>query len=114
MPAPRADVVRPAMPAGKRPSPTSGTPHAPSGLAAIGAWLRSAYSDLRYEVCEILHDGDRAMAQAVMSGRQPGRSSPSPTPADRWRCRRPVTPSRSGTLTTFVPGRTDRVALGGS
>jgi predicted ester cyclase len=43
-----------------------------SGLAATGAWLRSAYSDLHYEVCEILHDGDRAMAQAVMSGRQTG------------------------------------------
>jgi ketosteroid isomerase-like protein len=44
----------------------------PAGLAATGAWLRSAYSDLRYEVGEIVHDGDQVMAQAMMSGRQTG------------------------------------------
>ena len=51
--------------------PACSTP-GPSGLAATGAWLRSAYSDLHYEVREIIYDGDQAMAQAVMSGRQTG------------------------------------------
>ncbi|HEX2808594.1 MAG TPA: ester cyclase [Kineosporiaceae bacterium] len=51
--------------------PACSTP-GPPGVAATGAWLRSAYSDLRYEVREVLLDGDRAMAQAVMSGRQTG------------------------------------------
>jgi ketosteroid isomerase-like protein len=44
----------------------------PAGVAATGGWLRLAYSDVRYEVSEVLVDGDRAMAQAVMSGRQTG------------------------------------------
>ena len=51
--------------------PACSTP-GPAGLAATGAWLRSTYSDLDYEVREIVHDGDHAMAQAVMSGRQTG------------------------------------------
>ena len=51
--------------------PACATP-GPAGLAATGTWLRSAYTDLHYEVRNILHDGSQATAQALMSGRQTG------------------------------------------
>jgi hypothetical protein len=51
--------------------PACSTP-GPAGLAATGAWLRSVYSDPNYQVRNILHDGNQAMVQAVMSGRQTG------------------------------------------
>ena len=42
------------------------------GFAATSAWLRSAFSDLRFEPIELVSDEARTMAHVVMSGVQTG------------------------------------------
>jgi len=42
------------------------------GFLATGAWLRLAFSDLRFELTELVTEGDRCIAHVVMSGRQTG------------------------------------------
>ena len=42
------------------------------GLMATSAWLRTAFSGLRFEVIEIAAEGDRAIAHVWMRGTQTG------------------------------------------
>lgn len=42
------------------------------GFMATSAWLRLAFTDLRFEVIEGICDGDRAIVHAWMRGRQTG------------------------------------------
>lgn len=44
----------------------------PAGLMATSAWLRAAFSDLRFHETEILVDGDTAIWWGTMSGRHTG------------------------------------------
>lgn len=42
------------------------------GFLATSAWLRLAFSDLHFEIEELMSEGDRTMAYLTMSGRQTG------------------------------------------
>jgi predicted ester cyclase len=44
----------------------------PAALYATALWLRSAYSELRWEVHDVVADGDLVVIHATMSGRQTG------------------------------------------
>jgi predicted ester cyclase len=44
----------------------------PAGFLATGAWLRDAFSDLRFELRETAADGPTVMAASVMTGRHTG------------------------------------------
>jgi predicted ester cyclase len=44
----------------------------PAGLMATSAWLRAAFSDLKFHEKEILVDGDRVIWWGTMSGRHTG------------------------------------------
>ncbi|WP_067654029.1 ester cyclase [Nocardia harenae] len=44
----------------------------PSGFYATALWLRAAYSDLRWEVHEVVADGDLVVVRTTMSGRHTG------------------------------------------
>jgi len=88
--------------------PACSTP-GPAGLAATGAWLRSAYSDLHYEVRDILHDGDQAIAPGGdvrppnrALRRLPPRRTTGRAPAHRLRLRRQTRPPRTRTGTTMA------------
>ena len=51
--------------------PASAVPGVP-GFLATSAWLRSAFSDLHFEIIELVADEDRTIAHVTMSGRQTG------------------------------------------
>ena len=42
------------------------------GFMATSAWLRFAFTDLRFEVIDVVSDGHRTIAHVIMSGRQTG------------------------------------------
>jgi predicted ester cyclase len=44
----------------------------PAGFLATGAWLRAAFSELRFELRETAVDGPTVMAASVMTGRHTG------------------------------------------
>jgi predicted ester cyclase len=44
----------------------------PPGLMATSAWLRLAVSELRFEIIDLVEDGERAVAHVWMKGRQTG------------------------------------------
>lgn len=44
----------------------------PAGFAATGAWLRAAFTDIRFPVDEALSDGDLLVTHGTMSGRHTG------------------------------------------
>jgi predicted ester cyclase len=44
----------------------------PAALYATALWLRRAFSDLAWEVHDVVHDGDLVVVHATMSGRQTG------------------------------------------
>jgi predicted ester cyclase len=44
----------------------------PAAYYATALWLREAYSDLRWEVHEIVQEGDLVVVHCTMSGRQTG------------------------------------------
>jgi ketosteroid isomerase-like protein len=44
----------------------------PAGILATSAWLRSAFSDLEFEVIESASDAERTIAHVWMRGRQTG------------------------------------------
>ena len=46
--------------------------HGPAGFLATSRWLRDAFSDLRFELREILAEGDTVMAAAIMTGKHIG------------------------------------------
>lgn len=43
-----------------------------AGFLATSAWLRLAFSDLRFEVHDMVAEGERSIAYVTMSGRQTG------------------------------------------
>jgi predicted ester cyclase len=51
--------------------PASALPGIP-GFLATSAWLRLAFSELRFEVHDLVTEGDRTIAHVTMSGRQDG------------------------------------------
>jgi predicted ester cyclase len=44
----------------------------PAAMYATARWLRTAFSDLAWEVHDVVQDGDRVVVHATMSGRQSG------------------------------------------
>ena len=52
------------------PPDTRGT--GPVAMYATARWLRTAFSELAWEVHDVLHDGDLVVVHATMSGRQTG------------------------------------------
>jgi predicted ester cyclase len=44
----------------------------PTAMYATARWLRSAFSDLRWEVHDVVHQDDLVVVHATMSGRQTG------------------------------------------
>ncbi|MET7767245.1 ester cyclase [Nocardia sp. NPDC005366] len=44
----------------------------PAAFYATALWLRGAYSDLRWEIHEVIAEGDLVVVHATMSGRQTG------------------------------------------
>ena len=44
----------------------------PAAYLATARWLTTAFSDLRWDVHEVVEDGDLVVARATMSGRQTG------------------------------------------
>lgn len=63
-----ADVVN--REAITEPPDTRGT--GPAALYATARWLRAAFSDLSWQVHEVVHDGDLVVVHGTMSGRQTG------------------------------------------
>ncbi|MGI5397411.1 ester cyclase [Streptomyces sp. CA-251251] len=68
-----ADVVHPDF----RNRESSVSPQAcslpgPAGVLASGAWMRSAFSDLRFAVTGIVHEEDHVWVRLRMQGRQTG------------------------------------------
>lgn len=43
-----------------------------AGFAATSAWLRLAFSELHFELVDLLHDDERTIAHVIMSGTQTG------------------------------------------
>lgn len=52
------------------PPDTRGT--GPAAMYATARWLRTAFSDLRWEVHDVVHDEELVVIHATMSGRQTG------------------------------------------
>jgi len=52
------------------PPDTRGT--GPTALHATARWLRTAFSDLAWEVLDVVHDDNLVVVHATMSGRQTG------------------------------------------
>ena len=52
------------------PPDTRGT--GPAALYATAQWLRTAFSDLSWEIHDVAHDGDLVVMHATMAGRQTG------------------------------------------
>lgn len=52
------------------PPDTRGT--GPAAFYATARWLRAAFSDLRWEVHDVVHDGELVVVHSTMSGRQTG------------------------------------------
>ncbi|KUG60224.1 ester cyclase [Nesterenkonia jeotgali] len=44
----------------------------PAALFAYALWLRAAFSDLAWEIHEVVHDGELVVIHSTMSGRQTG------------------------------------------
>lgn len=44
----------------------------PAAMYATAVWLRTAFSDLAWQVHDVVHDGDLVVIHATMSGRQTG------------------------------------------
>ncbi|GAA3341062.1 hypothetical protein GCM10020358_30970 [Amorphoplanes nipponensis] len=63
-----ADVVN--REARNEPPDTRGT--GPAALYATARWLRTAFSDLAWEIHDAARDGDLVVVHATMSGRQTG------------------------------------------
>ncbi|MGW5030843.1 ester cyclase [Streptomyces nigra] len=53
-------------------SPESCAIPGPAGVLASGAWMRSAFSDLRFAVTDIAHDGEQVWVRLRMQGRHTG------------------------------------------
>lgn len=52
--------------------PPSTRGHGPAALYATALWLRTAFSDLAWQVHEVVHEGDVVVVHATMSGQQTG------------------------------------------
>lgn len=46
--------------------------HGPAGFLATSRWLRDAFANLRFELKEILAEGQTVMAAAIMTGQHTG------------------------------------------
>ncbi|MFC4505162.1 MULTISPECIES: ester cyclase [Streptomyces] len=53
-------------------SPTACSTPGPAGVLASGAWMRSAFSGLRFTVLGIVHDTDQVWVRLRMQGRHTG------------------------------------------
>ncbi|MDQ0757604.1 ester cyclase [Streptomyces canus] len=53
-------------------SPQACSVAGPAGVLASSAWMRSAFSDLRFAVTGIVHEGDQVWVRLRMQGRQTG------------------------------------------
>ncbi|MFF1519538.1 ester cyclase [Streptomyces sp. NPDC058305] len=53
-------------------SPTACSMPGPAGVLASGAWMRSAFSDLRFTVIAIAHERDHVWVRLRMQGRHTG------------------------------------------
>jgi predicted ester cyclase len=49
-----------------------GTPPGPEGANAVLRWLRGAFADLSYEICDAFGDGDRAAVRLITRGTHTG------------------------------------------
>ena len=49
-----------------------GTPAGPSGAIALRAWLEATFSDLEYELVELVAEGDRVAVYTMMRGTHTG------------------------------------------
>jgi len=75
----------------------------PAAMYATARWLRSAFSDLAWEVHDVVHEGDLVVVHATMSGRRTGPSSRTgPTPGSNRRSRHRIDGSPSPNLTGSV------------
>ena len=45
-----------------------GTPPGPEGANMVLRWLRGAFADLSYEICDAFGDGDRVAARLITTG----------------------------------------------
>ena len=49
-----------------------GTPPGPEGANAVLRWLRGAFADLSYEICDAFGDADRAAVRLITRGTHTG------------------------------------------
>jgi predicted ester cyclase len=49
-----------------------GTPPGPDGANAVLRWLRDAFADLSYEICDAFGDGDRVAVRLITKGTHTG------------------------------------------
>ena len=52
--------------------PPAAREHGPAGCYATALWLRNAFEDLRWEIGEVVAEGDLIAVHCTMSGRQVG------------------------------------------
>jgi predicted ester cyclase len=53
-------------------SPSACSLPGPAGVLASGAWMRAAFSDLRFPVTDLAHEGDQVWVRLRMQGRHTG------------------------------------------
>lgn len=53
-------------------SPTACSTPGPAGVVASSAWMRSAFTDLRFPILSTAHDGDQVWVRLRMQGRHTG------------------------------------------
>ncbi|WP_328891030.1 ester cyclase [Streptomyces sp. NBC_00316] len=53
-------------------SPAACSIPGPAGVLASGAWMRSAFTDLRFPILDLAHDGDQVWVRLRMQGRHTG------------------------------------------
>jgi len=53
-------------------SPAACSIPGPAGVLASGAWMRSAFTDLRFPVIDLAHEGDQVWIRLRMQGRHTG------------------------------------------
>jgi predicted ester cyclase len=53
-------------------SPAACSIPGPAGVLASGAWMRSAFTDLRFPVTDLAHEGDQVWLRLRMQGRHTG------------------------------------------
>jgi predicted ester cyclase len=52
--------------------PSARQPHGPAAAYAVAVWLRSAYSDLRWDVNDVVAERDLVVVHCTMKGRHTG------------------------------------------